>query len=156
MDKLHNYKLTTKWTGNKGTGTTGYADYERSHSIFIDGKPDIHASSDAPFRGDITKPNPEDFLLSAVSSCHMLWYLHLCADAGVVVVDYTDNATGVMVQLPTGGGHFREITLNPLVTVTDASMVARANELHKKANEKCFIANSLNFKVAHNPTCVVA
>ena len=156
MGKQHNYKLTTKWTGNKGSGTDDYRNYERSHSIFIDGKPEILASSDAPFRGDITKHNPEDFLLSAISSCHMLWYLHLCADAGVVVVDYTDNATAVMVEVPTGGGHFTEATLNPVVTVTDASMIDRANELHKKANEKCFIANSLNFKVRHNPTCKIA
>ncbi len=156
MGRQHNYKLTTKWTGNKGTGTDDYRNYERSHSIFIDGKPEILASSDAPFRGDITKHNPEDFLLSALSSCHMLWYLHLCADAGVIVVDYTDNATGVMEENTTGGGHFSNVTLNPIVIVTEASMCEKAIELHKKANEKCFIANSVNFKVEHKPVCKVA
>ena len=154
MNKLHTYKATIKWTGNKGTGTNDYRQYERSHSVLIDGKPEILASSDAPFRGDVTKHNPEDFLMSALSSCHMLWYLHLCADAGVVVMDYTDNATGIMAEVPTGGGHFTEVMLNPVVTVTDSSMIDKANELHDKAHEKCFIANSVNFKVAHNPTCI--
>lgn len=153
MNKHHHYSATIQWTGNNGTGTSGYTDYERSHSVFIDGKPEIKASSDTPFRGDKTKPNPEDFLLSALSSCHMLWYLHLCADAGIIVVDYVDHATGIMAQLPTGGGHFEEVTLNPVVTITDSTMIDKANALHDKAHEKCFIANSVNFKVAHKPTC---
>ena len=156
MNKQHHYKATVQWTGNKGSGTSSYTGYERSHNILIDGKPDIHASSDTPFRGDKTKHNPEDFLLSALSSCHMLWYLHLCADAGVIVVGYTDTATGVLEQLPTGGGQFTSVTLNPVVTVTSSSMIDKANELHHKANEKCFIANSVNFKVGHNPTCTIA
>jgi organic hydroperoxide reductase OsmC/OhrA len=156
MSKQHTYKATIKWMGNKGTGTNDYREYERSHSVFIDGKPEIPASSDAPFRGDVSKHNPEDFLMSALSSCHMLWYLHLCADAGVVVMGYTDNATGVMVEVATGGGHFTEVMLNPVVTVTNSSMIEKANALHDKAHEKCFIANSVNFKVAHNPVCIVA
>ena len=153
MNKHHNYSATVQWTGNNGTGTSDYRAYERSHSIFIDGKPEIVASSDTPFRGDNSKHNPEDFLLSALSSCHMLWYLHLCADAGIIVMDYVDHATGIMVQLPTGGGHFEEVTLNPVVTIKDSAMIEKANALHNKANEKCFIANSVNFKVSHNPSC---
>ncbi len=156
MNKLHHYKATITWTGNKGSGTSDYKAYERSHTVAIDGKPEIKASSDAPFLGDVTKHNPEDFLLSALSSCHMLWYLHLCADAGIIAVDYTDSATGIMVQLPTGGGHFSEVTLNPVVTITDGTMIEKANALHDKAHEKCFIANSVNFKVAHNPACKIA
>jgi organic hydroperoxide reductase OsmC/OhrA len=155
MSGQHNYKLTVKWTGNTGTGTSGYKEYERSHSIFIENKVEIAGSSDPAFRGDKTKHNPEDLLVASVSSCHMLWYLHLCAVAGVIVTDYTDNATGIMIETSNAAGKFTEITLHPTVTVTNPSMIEKANELHKKANELCFVANSLNFPVHHKPTCEV-
>ncbi|MFT3740821.1 MAG: OsmC family protein [Breznakibacter sp.] len=151
MDKQHNYQATIKWTGNKGTGTLNYRNYERSHTIEIKGKPTIFGSSDPAFHGDGQRHNPEDLLLSSLSACHMLWYLHLCSEAGVVVTGYTDNATGTMKETSNGSGQFSEITLNPTVTVADATMIERANELHKKANEFCFIANSVNFPVHHKP-----
>ena len=151
MIKEHHYKSTVHWTGNKGAGTDGYTGYERSHQISIENKPDILGSSDPAFRGDITKHNPEDLLVSSLSSCHMLWYLHLCAEAGVVVMDYIDHATGIMTETEEGGGRFTEVTLNPVVTVLEESMIDSANELHTKANERCFIANSVNFPVYHNP-----
>lgn len=152
MEKQHHYNATIVWTGNSGTGTDNYKSYERSHKIIIENKSDILCSSDPAFRGDKTKHNPEELLLSAVSSCHMLWYLHLCSEAGVVVVDYTDSATGIMDEGSNGSGRFTKVTLNPVVTVTENAMVDKANELHKKANEFCFIANSVNFPVTHHPT----
>lgn len=155
MEKTHNYELTIQWTGNKGSGTSAYNAYERSHLLSVNGKADLHCSSDTPFLGDGSKYNPEDFLLASLSSCHMLWYLHLCADAGVIVVDYVDHATGVLTVISGPGSKFTEVTLNPVVTVKDASMIEEANQLHDKANEFCFIANSLNFKVAHRPQCKV-
>ncbi len=154
-EKYHHYTTAVRWTGNKGTGTSRYDAYERSHTLSIDGKQDIMCSSDIPFRGDGTKHNPEDMLVASLSSCHMLWYLHLCADAGVVVTDYTDNATGTMVQNVDGGGHFTEVVLHPVVTVTDSSMIEKANQLHDVAHRKCFIANSCNFPVKHEPRCIV-
>ena len=155
MSKTHTYTLLTKWTGNKGTGTNDYRSYERSHSIFIENKPELLCSSDIPFHGDGSKHNPEDMLLSSLSSCHMLWYLHLCADAGVIVLNYEDHATGTMTEVPNGGGHFTEVILNPIVTVTETSMIEKANQLHDKAHEKCFIANSVNFPVKHTPVCKI-
>lgn len=154
-DKTHNYKATIKWTGNKGLGTSYYQAYEREHLISIDNKNNIFGSSDPAFRGDKTKHNPEDLLVSSLSACHMLWYLHLCSQAGVVVTDYIDNATGIMKETENGGGHFTEVTLNPMVTVTEHTMIDKANELHKKANELCFIANSVNFLVFQRPTTKV-
>lgn len=151
MNRQHHYEATIKWTGNKGTGTDNYRTYERSHQIIIDNKPDILGSSDPAFLGDKTKHNPEDLLVASLSSCHMLWYLHLCAEEGVIVTDYIDNATGVMLETSNGGGQFSEVILHPMVTVTEDSMVAKANELHQKANELCFIANSVNFPVWHHP-----
>lgn len=155
MGKQHNYSLTTTWTGNQGSGTSGYRAYERSHILSIQNKPDIQGSSDPSFRGDVTKHNPEELLLASLSSCHMLSYLHLCADAGVIVTAYVDNATGLMEQTPNGSGHFVSATLYPTVIVTEASMIDKANELHHKANELCFIANSCNFPVHHQSKCVV-
>ncbi|MBE7172869.1 MAG: OsmC family protein [Williamsia sp.] len=151
MGKQHNYHLTMNWTGNKGSGTSDYKAYERSHVIQTDGKAEIQASSDPAFRGDNTKYNPEELLVAALSSCHLLSYLHQCAVAGVVVTAYTDTATGTMKETPDGGGHFTEVTLNPVVTVKDPSMMERAKELHHKASLLCFIANSVNFPVHHRP-----
>jgi organic hydroperoxide reductase OsmC/OhrA len=152
MEKQHQYNATIKWTGNKGTGTDNYRNYERNHEINIENKPTIVGSSDAAFRGDKTKHNPEDLLLASLSSCHLLWYLHLCSDAGVIVIDYVDRATGIMLETSDGGGRFMEVTLHPIVTVTESAMIEKANALHTKANELCFIANSVNFPVHHQPT----
>src|SRR5476651_1890681 len=109
MAKAHHYKITTNWTGNTGPGTSGYTDYDRSHTIVAEGKVEIACSSDPAFRGDKTKYNPEEMFLASLSSCHMLWYLHLCAEAGVVVTGYTDYASGTMTETD-GGGHFTQVT----------------------------------------------
>lgn len=151
MKKEHTYNLTVKWTGNLGTGTSDYKAYERSHTVVINGKADLLGSSDPAFRGDKTKHNPEELFLAALSGCHMLWYLHLCSEAGVIVTDYSDAARGTMVETEDGGGHFSEVTLHPLVTVADSSMINKANDLHHDANKLCFIANSCNFKIKHAP-----
>jgi organic hydroperoxide reductase OsmC/OhrA len=155
MAKIHQYQVTIQWTGNSGEGTSTYRSYERSHTITGLNKEKILASSDPVFRGDKTKYNPEDLLVASLSACHLLSYLHLCAVNGVVVVDYSDQASGKMEETPDGGGHFLEVTLNPLVTVSQQTMVAKANSLHEKAGELCFIACSVNFPVYHKPTCLV-
>ena len=154
MNLQHHYKLTVKWTGNKGRGTSSYRAYDRNHIILIDGKPTLEGSSDPTFHGDKTKHNPEDLLVASLSACHMMSYLHVCVKAGITVVDYEDNATGTMIT-EGDGGRFTEVTLHPIVTITDASQINLANELHKKANELCFIANSVNFPVRHTPVCIV-
>ena len=156
MNKQHHYSLTVKWTGNKGDGTSSYRSYNRDHIIAAENKPEILGSSDPAFRGDKTRHNPEDLLVAAISACHLLAYLHLCAVAGVVVVDYTDNAIGTMVETADGGGHFSEVTLRPLVIVANESMIEKANELHEKANKLCFIASSCNFPVHHAPVIQAA
>ncbi len=155
MSKQHNYEVNITWTGNKGTGTSAYKEYERSHTVSVNGKHDIFASSDTPFMGEATKYNPEDFLVASLSSCHMLWYLHLCADAGIIVTNYVDRATGTLTLPPAGSGHFSNVTLHPAVTITDGAMAEKAKELHHAAHEKCFIANSVNFPVLHEPEIIV-
>lgn len=143
------YQVDVLWTGNSGSGTTGYHGYERSHSVQVKGKPIIYGSSDPAFRGDAAKYNPEELLVASLSSCHMLWYLHLCAEAGVVVVEYVDHAMGTLKETQDGSGYFEEVVLKPTVTVSNSGMVDLAGELHDIANEKCFIANSVNFPVRH-------
>ena len=152
MKTQHHYALTIHWTGNQGQGTRTYRGYARSHTIQSAGKPKIDASSDPAFRGDKSRYNPEELLVAALSSCHMLWYLHLSSEAGVVVTDYVDQATGTMVETADGGGHFTEVTLHPLVTLRDPSMLEKAKSLHQRANELCFIAGSVNFPVRHDGT----
>lgn len=153
--KQHFYKSTVIWTGNKGTGTNDYRSYERSHTINIAGKPDILASSDAVFRGEKHKHNPEDLMVAALSGCHMLWYLHLCSDNGVIVTYYADHAMGTMDENPDGSGQFSEVTLHPEVVVKDASMIEKANALHHEAQKMCFMARSVNFPVHHKPVARV-
>lgn len=155
QQKEHQYQLTITWTGNTGSGTFDYRSYERAHTIKADNKPVIQASSDTAFRGDSTKYNPEELLLASISSCHMLWFLHLCAQHEIVVIDYTDKPTGVMVENPDGSGHFKEVVLHPVVKVSEAGMIDKTVDLHKKAHQLCFIANSLNFPVKHEPACSI-
>lgn len=150
---LHTYHSTITWTGNTGLGTADYNTYQRSHTISIQNKVAILATSDPAFRGDKTKHNPEDLFLSSLSSCHMLWYLHLCTIAGINVMSYEDNAVGIMEEFSNGSGKFTEVTLHPVVMITDANMIEKANALHREANSMCFIANSCNFEVKHAPRC---
>jgi organic hydroperoxide reductase OsmC/OhrA len=152
MSKEHLYALRIQWTGNTGNGTADYRSYNRSHIISAPGKQDIPASSDPAFRGDNARYSPEELLVASLSGCHMLWFLHLCADAGIVVVAYTDTPTGIMVETTDGGGKFKEVMLNPVVTVHDQDSLDKLGDLHAKAFRKCFIANSVNFEVKHNPT----
>ena len=155
MKNEHTYKTALTWTGNTGEGTKNYKSYDRDHTISVENKPDILGSSDPAFRGDNTRHNPEDLLVSSLSACHMLWYLHLCAVNGITVVDYSDDASGIMQETADGGGHFTEVTLRPSVVITDAAHIDKANELHNDAHKLCFIANSVNFPVRHIPDCRV-
>ena len=151
MSKHHKYEATVRWTGNLGSGTTGYKDYSRNHEISIAGKPTIPGSSDPAFRGDAARYNPEEMLVASLSTCHMLWYLHLAAVNKIVVLDYQDNATGVMEEAADGGGKFLEVALHPTVTLTPGSNLDVAHKLHHEAHAKCFIANSVNFPVRCEP-----
>lgn len=154
--RTHQYGVTVTWTGNLGAGTTSYRSYERSHEVSAAGKPVIAGSADPTFRGDPTRYNPEELLVASLSQCHLLWYLHLCAVAGVVVVSYTDQAEGAMTEEGNAGGRFTEVVLHPHVLVADAAMVARAEELHHAAHDACYIANSVNFPVRCEPVVATA
>jgi organic hydroperoxide reductase OsmC/OhrA len=150
MTRRHTYETVVTWTGDRGTGTSGYRAYDRDHQVAAEGRPPIPGSSDPAFRGDPARWNPEQLLVASLSQCHMLQYLHLCADAGVVVTGYVDHACGTMTE--TGqGGRFTEVVLRPRVSVASPAMVAAATALHDAAHRVCFIASSVNFPVRHEP-----
>ena len=152
----HSYTCTVSWTGNRGTGTSGYRDYDRTHETTgPDGKPSIAGSSDPVFRGDTSRWNPEELLVASLASCHMLVFLHRAAVSGVVVTDYSDAATGVMQEDGEDGGRFVEVTLRPTVTVKDAGMAQKCDDLHTQAHAGCYIASSVNFPVQHQATTLL-
>ncbi len=147
--KTHKYNSYFEWTGNTGKGTENYTAYARDFTIKVNEKADILGSSDPSFRGDRTRHNPEDLLISSISSCHALWYLHLCAFNNVVVLAYYDNAEGTMTEREDGGGKFTGVVLKPVVVIKEESKIPLAISLHEKANALCFIANSCNFPIHH-------
>ncbi|MFD1721663.1 OsmC family protein [Amnibacterium endophyticum] len=147
----HAYALTAEWTGNRGAGTTGYRDYGRDVLLRADGKPDLLASADVPFRGDGARWNPEELLLAALSECHLLSYLHVAVKHGVVVTGFSDRATGEMEVTDDEAGRFLRVDLHPRVELADESQRALADSLHAEANRLCFIANSVSFPVHHHP-----
>lgn len=144
--KTHHYQVDIMWTGNIGQGTANYRAYERSHDISVPGKPTILGSSDPAFRGDKTRYNPEEMLVASIATCHMLWYLHLCTEAGIVVTSYVDHPVGIMSESADGSGRFQSVTLKPEITLASGDR-AVAEALHKKAHHFCFIANSVNFPI---------
>ncbi|MEM9928376.1 MAG: OsmC family protein [Bacteroidota bacterium] len=150
MPKEHHYHIQTEWTGNLGSGTLDYRAYKRDHLISAPGKnAPIEGSSDPGFRGDKHRYNPEELFVSSLSTCHMLWYLHLASANGITVLEYVDQAEGTMVESPDGAGHFSSVTLNPAITIAQADKIELARSLHHEAGAKCFIANSVNFKLSY-------
>ncbi|OQP85344.1 peroxiredoxin [Rhizobium rhizosphaerae] len=153
--KRHHYTVDIVWTGNEGKGTASYRGYRRDHEIRAEGKPTIAGSSDPSFRGDPARWNPEDLLVASLSACHKLWYLGLCAGAGVIVLDYADHAEGIMLEENGGAGQFTAVTLRPRVTISAESDAAKARALHDEAHAMCFIARSVNFPVHAEPVILV-
>lgn len=155
MPTKHSYSTQVVWTGNRGSGTSSYRAYDRAHEIRSPGKPPLFCSSDPKFLGDRGRYNPEELLVAALSSCHMLWYLHLAADNGIVVIDYRDDASGTMFETSDGGGRFSEVTLRPVVTAIGPVDAALAESLHHRAHDLCYIASSVAFPVGCEPELIV-
>ena len=147
----HSYQITVSWTGNRGTGTSGYRDYGREHEVTAAGLPTLLGSADPTFHGDRGRWNPEQLLLTALAQCHMLSYLHVAVKNGITVISYRDTADGTMVLNPDGSGQFTSATLRPQLVITDGAKLELATALHQEASQKCFIARSVNFPVRHEP-----
>lgn len=151
MPKDHRYAVTVEWTGNTGQGTADYHAYRRDHELRIPGKPAIAGSADPQFLGDAARWNPEDLLVAALSACHKLWYLHLCADAGITVESYIDQAEGTL-RLGGDENRFTRVVLHPAVTIRERARIAEAEALHEEAHARCFIARSMRFPVTCEPS----
>ncbi|HET7430827.1 MAG TPA: OsmC family protein [Nocardioides sp.] len=151
----HTYALELTWTGNRGSGTSGYRDYGRDLTVVAPGKPELLGSADPSFRGDAGRWNPEELLVAALSQCHLLSYLHMAVTNGVTVAAYADSPVGTMEQAGVGG-RFTRVLLRPRVTITDPDQVELATRIHRDASEACFIASSVNFPVDHEPVIEVA
>lgn len=154
--KEHEYVARLTWDGNLGDGTASYERYGRQYVVQINGKADLRGSADPQFRGDAALHNPEDLFLAAISTCHMLSYLALCARQGVNVVAYEDEARGTLRFDGTGGGRFVEVTLHPRVTISADSDLALARELHGEAHETCYVASSCSVPIHHRPVVATA
>jgi organic hydroperoxide reductase OsmC/OhrA len=156
MASIHHFEATVTWTGNQGTGTSTYRAYSRNYEVTGDGKSAAIAGSSAPaFRGDKSRYNPEDLMIASLSACHMLWVLHLCAEAKITVVEYVDTASGTMVFNPDGSGQFSEVVLRPRITVMEKGREADIAAINERSHRLCFIARSVNFPVRHEALVVV-
>jgi organic hydroperoxide reductase OsmC/OhrA len=152
MNRLHRYKLRLDWTGNQGSGTAGYTAYRRDHELTGERKSaPLPLCSDPAFRGDPSRYSPEELLVGSLSSCHMLWALHLCADAGIVVTAYADEPEGTMAEQDSGAGEFTQVVLRPKLTLQDPARAPELAAIHHRAHELCFISRSVNFEVRVEP-----
>ncbi|OCB69404.1 osmotically inducible protein OsmC [Flavobacterium piscis] len=152
----HHFKAEVKWTLNQIQEDSTKRFYSKSHKIKIEGKPVLNVSAAKAFKGDPELYNPEDLLLSSLVSCHMMSYLYVCSQNGIEVLEYSDNAEATLEVAADGSGRFTEVILNPKVKISNSDKIELANELHTKANQLCFIANSCNFPVLHNASCEVS
>ena len=151
--KEHTYEVKVIWTGNQGSGTSSYTAYTRDFMIESNGKPTLYCSSDPAFRGDHLKWNPEDMLVASISSCHKLWYLHLCSVNQVKVLEYVDTPIGRMTEgNESEKGRFTEVVLRPQIKLSPESDKDLAKRLHEEAHHECFLANSVNFPIYCEPT----
>lgn len=155
MHTTHEYTSQIEWTGNRGGGTRTYGGYDRTWDVAIPGKPIIHCSNDPLLGGDSTRSNPEDLLLSALAACHMLWYLHYASEAGIVVQTYRDTPVGIGESSRSGAGRFIRAVLRPQILLGGASNLAQAEAIHGRIHAVCFIARSVNFPLAYEPSHMI-
>lgn len=151
----HAYTTKVVWTGNRGTGTSSYKAYDRTWNIAAEGKPVVACSNDPLLGGDPSKMNPEDLLISALSACHMLWYLHYASVAGIVVLGYEDAPLAQGETGAGGAGRFLSCELRPRITVAAGADLAEAEAIHGRIHQVCYIARSVNFPVSHAAEFVV-
>jgi organic hydroperoxide reductase OsmC/OhrA len=153
MTLIHLFKAELKWASNQNQEDSTKRFYSKNHQIKIEGKPVLNISAAKAFKGDPELYNPEDLLLSSLVSCHMMSYLYVCAQNGIEVLEYSDNAEATLEVSEDGSGRFVEVKLYPKVKISNSDKTGLALGLHKKANQLCFIANSCNFPVLHEASC---
>lgn len=151
----HLFRAEVNWTSNQNPSDSSKRFYYKNHQINIEGKPVLNVSAAKAFKGDPELYNPEDLLLSSLVSCHMMSYLYVCAQNGIEVLEYSDNAEATLEVAADGSGRFVAVRLKPNVKISNSDKIELALELHKKANQLCFIANSCNFPILHEASCAI-
>lgn len=151
----HLFKAEVDWTSNQKPSDSTKRFYSKTHQIIIEGKPVLNVSAAKAFKGDPELYNPEDLLLSSLVSCHMMSYLYVCAQNDIEVLEYSDNAEATLEVAADGSGRFVAVRLYPKVKISNSDKIELAVELHTKANQLCFIANSCNFPVLHEASCKI-
>lgn len=149
MPQTHRYEAQVRW---QGSTAAGYRGYDRTHRVSTPpANHDLTVSADPSFRGDPTVVNPEQLLLAAASSCQLLSFLALAAQAGVDVVDYRDDAEA---EMPVTSGPMRItlVTLRPRILVAPGTDVGRVHDLVGRAHDTCYIANTLTAELHVEPT----
>ena len=149
----HLFKVALNWMKKDNISSSSTRIYTKSHHISIEGKPDLEVSAAKAFKGDPNLYNPEDLLLSSLTSCHMMSYLYCCMQYKIEVISYQDHSEATLQVNPDGSGKIVKVDLFPEIIISDSSQIELALSLHKKANELCFIANSCNFPVYHHAKC---
>lgn len=144
---MSEHRITLTW--EKGAAPFTYEAYPRNHRIaFKNGQETAMISASPAYRGDASKADPEDLLVAALSSCHMLSFLAIAAKKKLTVHSYQDDAIGF---LENDGGKLwiARVILNPKVSIdTDSETLAH---IHHLAHEACFIANSVKTDVTVAP-----
>ena len=154
MAEVH-YHTTLKWSGDAHGSTKSVEGYSREFRAEFEGKPSLRGSADPAFHGDPALYNPEDLLLSALSACHMLSYLAVCAHAGIAVLSYEDPAVATLARRD-GRVRFVNVLLRPKVVLEPGGNIEKARALHERAHDICIIANSVNFPVRYEASVALA
>ncbi|MEO9954951.1 OsmC family protein [Nonlabens sp.] len=141
MKSKFHFEVHTQWQKDQFVNP-------KTHTSTIDGKESMNVSAAREFKGEPDKRNPEDLLLSALSSCHMMSYFYVCQQQGIEIIDYKDTAVGTLELRADSSGGFTAVQLNPVVTIKNKNQKTLAIRLHDKAHQLCFIANSVNFEIS--------
>ncbi|PAU93907.1 peroxiredoxin [Aliifodinibius salipaludis] len=145
------YITTVSWSRDGQSFTDNQ--YKRVHQWEFDSGQTIRASASPDIvpvpLSDPSAVDPEEAFVAALSSCHMLWFLSIAAEAGFVVEQYVDKATGILSKDEQDKQAITQVTLFPHVSYkySDAPSVEEHHNIHELADEKCFIANSVKTKV---------
>jgi len=144
---MSEHHITLDW--QRHTPDFELRSYNRDHTATFKNGEKVGMSSAAAYRGNAEKVDPEEMLVASLSSCHMLTFLAIAAGKKFIVDSYVDKAVGHLEKNEQGKNAITRVELRPKITFADghAPDAHALEELHHKAHEECFIANSVTTKV---------
>ncbi|HKC94876.1 MAG TPA: OsmC family protein [Nitrospira sp.] len=140
---MSQHKVTLEW--KRGSESFTYESYNRDHTLVFEGGSQVTASAAPAYRGNPSHVNPEEGLVAALSSCHMLTFLAVAAKKHFVVDHYSDQAVGFLEKNDKGKLAITRVILRPRIAFggTTVPTPQEIAELHEQAHKGCFIANSV-------------